>query len=260
MTNRQPRVLVADIGDAFATLCADYLRKRGFWVITRQQKADAMLQAFRSEHPDEIIFNLTAMTMDVPAFIRRITAVSEVHCIAFCMDENPYLARTLSELHTVCLIQPDDPENLYELLDTFCCPQSADDRKSQNDAETMLDITTLLHSCCIPVHLHGFHYLRSAILMSSSRDRLDARSITAVYNDVAAEFRVSPSQVERGIRNAIGQAWQDWKQSKNQSPYSVMNLAHLPQHKPTNSEFVAFAADWIRLRNSASAFPERAAI
>lgn len=248
MTQRQTRVLVADIGDAFATVCADLLRKHGIWAFTRPQMPDELMQGIRTEHPDRIIFNFAAVTMDIPSFIRQITAISDIRCVAFLGSGNPYLERMLTAMNIPCLLQPDDLDQLSDLLGGLCGAETLPEAALQPAEASLLDVTALLHDCSIPVHMNGFHYLRSAILLSISGITPDRSKITKVYNAVAEEYAVTPKQVERSIRNAINQAWAWRENCCEKGIYSLCRLANIPTHKPTNSEFVALASDWLRLK------------
>ncbi|MBR6420702.1 MAG: sporulation initiation factor Spo0A C-terminal domain-containing protein [Oscillospiraceae bacterium] len=246
MTQKQTRVLVADIGDAFATVSADLLRKLGIWAFTRPQTPDDLMQGIRTEHPDRIIFNFSAVTMDIQSFIRQLSSVSDIRCIAFLGSGNPYLERMLTALKIPCLLQPDDLDQLSELLGGLCGAETQPDAALQPAEASLLDVTALLHDCSIPVHMNGFHYLRSAILYRSSSP--DRNKITQIYSAVASEYAVTAKQVERSIRNAINQAWAWRENNRDNSIYSLCRCANIPEHKPTNSEFVALASDWLRLK------------
>ena len=72
--------------------------------------------------------------------------------------------------------------------------------------------------------MNGFHYLRSAILLSISDLTPDRSKITKVYNAVAEEYAVTPKQVERSIRNAINQAWAWRDNCKENGAFSLCDF------------------------------------
>ena len=249
---KQRRIMIADIGDAFATLCADILRKNGYWVVTRPQTEEALLQCFRTEHPDDFIFNVSEITMDIVGFIRRISSVSDNRFTVFFANELPFLERKLTSLGVTCLLQPDDTETLTELLQNHCMIYGKQPQQERTAIELKREITALLHSCQVPIRVRGFQYLRSAILINSQRTFPNDSCIMTIYDAVAGEYAIPPARVERAIRTAIDIAWQEMNKSGSRKPFSYLPLPCFPNHKPTNSEFVALASDWIRLRSADS--------
>ncbi|MDF2792205.1 MAG: chemotaxis protein CheY [Neobacillus sp.] len=88
------------------------------------------------------------------------------------------------------------------------------------------------------VHLKGFRYLKEAIKMEiTDRSLLDGIT-KVVYPVIANKYNDAPNRVERAIRHAIENAWY-----KSKHPDLVQRMVD----KPTNSEFIALAAEKIRL-------------
>ena len=65
-----------------------------------------------------------------------------------------------------------------------------------------------------------------------------------IYPAVAEMLRTTPSRVERSIRHAINQAWE------NADRKICLGFGIQDGHRMTNSEFISFAVDWLRTGQS----------
>lgn len=105
-------------------------------------------------------------------------------------------------------------------------------------------VERLLRSLHIGGTLCGLQYLTYAIA-KTVRDPEATRYITKeLYPEIAHRLNTSTSRVERGIRTAVTYSWKH-------APREVLDEVagyHLTQ-RPTNSEFIDFAAAHFRLQN-----------
>lgn len=112
---------------------------------------------------------------------------------------------------------------------------------SQPDPRT--NVTNLLLSLGIPTKLHGYAYLREAILLMS---RDPGQSITKeLYPMVAELCGCNPKHVERSSRNAIEAAWRHrddriWQLYFQPGPNGIIP-------RPTNGTFISRLADSLQL-------------
>lgn len=123
---------------------------------------------------------------------------------------------------------------------------------SQN--ELQYHLSCILLDCGIPANLAGHSYVRKAILLEYHNVDYRGSVYKTLYPDVASFFNTTPARVERSIRHAIEVGW------------SRANLEVLEKYfghstnpdrgKPTNSEFIATIADYLRLRYPASVLSE----
>lgn len=105
-------------------------------------------------------------------------------------------------------------------------------------------VERLLRSLHIGGTLHGLDYLTYAIA-KTVRDPGATRYITKeLYPEIAKYFDTTPSRVERAIRTAVAYSW---KHAKRETLNEVAGY-HLTQ-RPTNSEFIDFAAAHLRLQD-----------
>ena len=111
-------------------------------------------------------------------------------------------------------------------------------------------VTEIIHQVGIPAHIKGYHYLRSAIILSIKNPDM-VNSITKIlYPTVAKMYQTTSSRVERAIRHAIEVAWDrgDIDTLNSYFGYTI----NTGRGKPTNSEFIALIADKLRLRLKAA--------
>lgn len=98
-------------------------------------------------------------------------------------------------------------------------------------------IRYILQQAGIPPHIKGYLYLREAIHMIYENSGLLGSVTKVVYPTIAQTFETEASRVERAIRHAIEVSW-----SKGN-----MERFHQGKRKPTNSGFIALAAEQLRL-------------
>ena len=151
-----------------------------------------------------------------------------------------------------CIIQLNleiSKDSIMELLGRLGKGKSSDTNEVQqtNDNTLTSQITSVIHEIGVPAHIMGYRYLKYAISLAIT----DPDSITAItkiiYPEVASKNHTTPSRVERAIRHAIEVAW-------SRGNMDVLNhffgyTVSADSGRPTNSEFIALVADYIRLKN-----------
>lgn len=114
-----------------------------------------------------------------------------------------------------------------------------------NEVELEIYVTKIMLDLGVPAHLKGYHYLRTAIIMSI-KDMETVSSVTKLlYPEVAKRFRTTDQKVERAIRNAIEISWNRGNRETIEMLFGYS--ADSGRMRPTNSEYIARIADKIRL-------------
>ena len=108
-----------------------------------------------------------------------------------------------------------------------------------------ITVTNILGLLGIKANIKGYWYLRDAIVMCANESELLEAVTKQLYPRIAKKYNSSPTRVERAIRHAIGSA-------SNCDGGAAMKMFfggpyHNGRNKPTNSEFIATAADRLRL-------------
>ncbi len=125
-------------------------------------------------------------------------------------------------------------------------PQHSPIHNNNDNSNTEIKITQILHQIGVPAHIKGYHYLRSSIMLSIDKPDIINSVTKQLYPAVAKNFETTPSRVERAIRHAIEVAW-------DRGDIDILNsyfgyTIHNSRGKPTNSEFIAMISDKLRLQ------------
>ena len=97
----------------------------------------------------------------------------------------------------------------------------------------------------IPAHLRGYQYLRSAVEMCAEDMELVGSVTKLLYPDLAKLYKTTDQKIERAIRNAIEVSWERGNSALFERLFGYSNASEYG--RPTNSEYIAAAADYIRL-------------
>lgn len=107
------------------------------------------------------------------------------------------------------------------------------------------EISLLIRNLGVPAHIKGCRYIKIGILMAME----DANSVNyitkSLYPDIAKKCKTTTSSVERAIRHAIDIIWIRGNKKKLGEIFGTFVIEE--QERPTNSEFIAAVADWMRL-------------
>lgn len=111
--------------------------------------------------------------------------------------------------------------------------------------ETENMISGLMLELGIPAHLKGYQYLRSAINMCVDNMELIGSVTKLLYPDLAKKYATTDQKIERAIRNAIEVSWERGNAELFKKLFGYSNGSG--HSRPTNSEYIASVADYVRL-------------
>ena len=109
-------------------------------------------------------------------------------------------------------------------------------------------ISDLMLELGIPAHLRGYQFLRSAIGMCVEDMELVGSVTKLLYPDLAKMYQTTDTKIERAIRNPIEVSWDRGNTDLFEEMFGYSNT--LEYTRPTNSEYIAVVADYIRLKNN----------
>lgn len=112
-----------------------------------------------------------------------------------------------------------------------------------------IETTKLLHEMGMPANLRGYEYLREAIVQCVREPGKVRKLTTKLYPDVSAVCNTTPSRAERAMRNAIETAFMRGDIEELHAVFG--HTVRQDKGRPTVGEFVALAADTLRLRMEA---------
>lgn len=114
------------------------------------------------------------------------------------------------------------------------------------------EVSKLMIDMGIPVHLRGYHYVRTAVLMAVEDMKVVGSVTKLLYPEIARRYNTTDGKVERAIRNAIEISWERGNRRTFESMFGY--CMESGQGRPTNSEYIAAIADavFVHLREAAS--------
>lgn len=237
---RQLRVLIGDIGDVYAESIASALAMTGDWAIARPQQRDIIMSAIREGHPDVLILNLSAPTMPFPEVTAELLQHTELIIIALYHTKNIGLAQIFKQQGVLYMPFPETHDEFVKYVHRITGQKHCSRIAASEQTNPELVVTRLLHSFSIPINLCGFHYLRYAILYAYEQNTPGGCMMSTIYPAVAEAMHSTTSRVERSIRNAIMQGWENVVY-RGARPSGICDSRRM-----TNSEFIAFAVDRLR--------------
>ncbi len=246
------KILIGDDTADYGISTASALRSYGLYAITRRKDGAILLNTIKEELPDVVIIDAVMPRMDAIDLIKKTKAEAPVFpfFIVTSSYDNPFIERQVMELGaSYFMLKPFDIDTLAERIITLLNQAQNNSTNSKNDLE--LTVTDIIHQLGVPAHIKGYHYLRSAIILSIENPDLLESVTKMLYPTVASHFNTTASRVERAIRHAIEIAW-------DRGDIDVLNsffgfTVNTCKGKPTNSEFVALITDKLRLQQKSSA-------
>ncbi|MGN0162081.1 MAG: sporulation initiation factor Spo0A C-terminal domain-containing protein [Candidatus Ornithomonoglobus sp.] len=105
-------------------------------------------------------------------------------------------------------------------------------------------VTEYIEELGVPAHTKGYNYLKTAIIMVVNNIDLLNNITKLLYPEIARIYQTESSRIEPAIGHAIEIAWTHGEPQKMDElfGYSI----NTGMGKPTEQEFIAFAADKIR--------------
>lgn len=114
------------------------------------------------------------------------------------------------------------------------------------------EVSRMMLDMGIPVHLRGYHYMRTAVMMAVEDMKVVGSVTKLLYPEIARCYNTTNGKVERAIRNAIEISWKRGNRHTFEKMFGY--CMESGQGRPTNSEYIAAIADAIKvhLREEAS--------
>lgn len=246
--NNQIKVLIGNDSAECGMRWAGALKNAGMYAITRRCDGNSVLNSIKSETPDAAVLEAKMPFCDAIEVIRRLKTEKKYvpNVIIVSNTADPDLEREAASLGAGFALKPVDPQFLVNKINQMCGLSGEEAPAEPDETELEYAVTEIIHQVGIPAHIKGYHYLRTAIMLSVNNDEM-INSITKVlYPTVAKQYQTTSSRVERAIRHAIEIAWDRGDIDVLTSIFSY--TVHISKGKPTNSEFIALIADYLRLK------------
>lgn len=241
------QVLIGDNSEEFGVQIAEALRTRGFAVSTRPKDGLAIFDGVREEMPDVVLCDAVLPNFDAAELIRRVNAgaLKKPFFIVTSAYSSLAVEREITRnTNAYFMLKPFDSETLSERIISLTAIGNMPKGVPANENLELI-VTEMIHQIGIPAHIKGYHYLRTAILLSVENKEMLECVTKLLYPTVAKQYDTTASRVERAIRHAIETAWDrgDIDTINSLFGYTVS----VGKGKPTNSEFIALITDKLRL-------------
>lgn len=237
------KLLIADGNEEFRLGLAQALQ--GAYYVRCCQTGKEALELLRSYSPDVLVLDLMLPELDGISLLQAaVCAGIRPMVLATTPFLNPYVLETAEKLGVGYMMRkPCDIRatvaRISDLSQRLLPPLI-----SQPEPRT--HVSNLLLSLGIPTKLHGYAYLREAILLMAKDP---GQSITKeLYPKVSTLCHCDPKHVERSSRNAIESAWTHRDDRVWQLYFPPGPDGTIP--RPSNGAFISRLADSLRLNGN----------
>ncbi len=244
------KILIGDdtleLGIAWATGFKD----AGLYAITRPKKGRILLDYALSERPDALVLDAKMPELDTCEVIKTIKNTHDynpVIVVTANYDSPKVECEVMDAGADYYMVRPFDVQTLVSKVMSILSDRELPQKGAvPDDCNIEYVVTDIIHQIGIPAHIKGYHYLRSAIILSVTDPDMINSVTKLLYPTVAQMYHTTSSRVERAIRHAIEIAWDRGDVDTLDSYFGY--TIHTARGKPTNSEFVALIADKLRLK------------
>ena len=247
------KIAIADPDSDFCELLAGHIRfRRNMELVGTADNSESLSKLLREKRPNVLIMDL-AMENSSALLSCIQEAERPVKILAFFRTPDGIVIPVISGLRVSPSGQEsgqivDLIEGMGERLPNTSAPDTDPDREME------ARVSSLLRQLGVPAHIKGYRYLRKAIIIVMKDPEILSCAVTKIlYPDIAKYYGTTASRVERAMRKAIEAAWDRGNIDYLQHcfGYTVNSLVG----RPTNSEFIATAADMLSLKQDQSGFP-----
>ncbi|MCL2697015.1 MAG: sporulation transcription factor Spo0A [Oscillospiraceae bacterium] len=262
MTTKQFKILIGDDSMENGLAWASLLKQKGMYAVTRPRNGKAIFDTLRHELPDVLVIDAKMPEFDAVSLMAKIKDELPKMPITIVVSsyDSPQVEREVMDAGArYYMVRPFEPGALAARVENLIGGAHGSANVGiggnvnveynvhdnvPNDIEYV--VTEIIHQIGIPAHIKGYHYLRTAILLSVEDNEMINCVTKLLYPTVAKKYSTTSSRVERAIRHAIEIAW-------DRGDVEILNsffgyTIHTQRGKPTNSEFIALIADKLRLQ------------
>jgi two-component system response regulator (stage 0 sporulation protein A) len=106
------------------------------------------------------------------------------------------------------------------------------------------EIRELLEQLGLARKEKGFERLSYAIAVTAQEFERAGSVTKLLYPDLAKHFQTTPEKIERSLRHLIEKSWERGEKTRFEELFGYHR--DNSEIRPTNSEYIAILADWIR--------------
>ncbi|MBR3995122.1 MAG: sporulation transcription factor Spo0A [Clostridia bacterium] len=246
------RLYIADQNADFKRTVYDYFMGSDITVVGDSDDGKSAFEEIMNIRPEFVVLDLWLRGMDGAQLIREVkrSMKDAPHFIIMTGLQNTAILEEAIEAGAAyCIAKPCELSLLAMKIYRIARSNNDNYQYTENTDSTgfVLEnyVTRLIHKVGIPAHIKGYQYLRTAIIKTFENPELINSVTKELYPSIAKQYNTTSSRVERAIRHAIEIAWDrgDCDVLDDMFGYTVQRS----KGKPTNSEFIALIADYLRI-------------
>ncbi len=251
------KILIADADAGFRENLRDKMRAAGYQYVDAASDGFELREKCSDNFYNVIIADRSVINRSDVDFITKESAYSELYPYSseiILMSGNPGSDSIIDiglAQSAYCIKKPFEFAFMNRIILGLLEGQrlkSEAKRAAETSGSLEKQITYVIHQLGIPAHIKGYQFLRTAIIKAILDPDIINYVTKSLYPLVAQAHDTTPSRVERAIRHAIEVAW-DRGDVDTLNSYFGYTISR-QRGKPTNSEFIAMIADYIRLKNT----------
>ena len=252
---RKSKVLIADTNAQFAQdLACAINAQQDLEVVKICTDGDQTLKAVKEFLPDVLLMDVTLPLIDGMGVMETLNTFGRNDLrviILSSINSDVITTKIMSMGAFYYMLKPVDTGIVLSrirqsLIAEIPAGSKASAEHPVTSKELEIAVTKLMREIGIPAHIKGYQFIREAILLSI-RDYDIINSITKqLYPAIACQYSTTPSRVERAIRHAIESTWNKGFVKSDDKLFGY--TLSTDRGKPTNAEFIAIAADKLRLQ------------
>lgn len=261
------RVLICDDNKDFVSMIYDFLNaQEDIEVVGIAYDGNETLQKINELTPDFILLDVIMPELDGVGVMQRLAESNMPNppaIIVLSAISQDKMIREAINLGAYCfMLKPFEPELLLrrirstyeERVKSGSSLKTVINNKNQfvniprtnTPLDAEVEVTNLMHSIGIPANISGHQFLREAILLVVEDRGMIGGITKELYPSVAKKHKTTSTKVERAIRHALEVSWNRGRMDLFEKECGY----HLDENrgKPTNGEFIAMAADVVRMK------------
>lgn len=211
--------------NAVGTEIASELSANGIYAVTRHDFSVGML-----EKNDAVLIDNTGNDIDESLETSVLSGKMGIKTFILTSDVKPLIYVRNGVLF---ISQNLGTESIGELI-RYCLGVGNPHRQTEKC------VSKVLMELGVQTNLKGYRYLTEAVLLNVVNPELSYNFNHGVYPVIAKNHGTTPASVERAVRNSIELAY-----DRNYRKFE--EFFGYPLQKPTNTEFISFCAEKIRL-------------
>ena len=261
------KVLICDDNKDFVSMIYEFLSaQEGIEIVGIAYDGNETLEKINSLNPDVILLDVIMPELDGVGVMQRLAESNMPNppaVIVLSAISQDKMIKEAIELGAYCfMLKPFEPDLLVRRIKSTYEERMKNSSSKMNltgsktqfinvprtntafDAE--VEVTNLMHSIGIPANISGHQYLREAILLVIEDRGMIGGITKELYPSVAKKHKTTSTKVERAIRHALEVSWSRGRMDlfERECGYNITEN----RGKPTNGEFIAMAADLVRMK------------